>query len=62
MNQIDFCCYRYQLLSGIQDVDPVTKNNLEAIEKTIDYIQSQVQKADKQLEEMWYKFSENPFV
>lgn len=52
----------YQLLSGIQDVDPVTKNNLEAIEKTIDYIQSQVQKADKQLEEMWYKFSENPFV
>lgn len=56
-----FCFFflRYRSLSSAHSLDPATAASLKNIEKNVYYVQSQIELADKQLDEMWYKFCEN---
>lgn len=55
--EINIC--RYNSLSNIQDLDPIDAAHLKIIENNINYVQSQIEKGDKQLDELWFKFKEN---
>lgn len=57
-DRIFFSC-RYRSLSSAQDLDSASVASLKNIEKNIYYVQSQIELADKQLDDMWYKFCEN---
>lgn len=52
-------CFRYRSLSAAQSLDPDSAAALKRIGMNIHYVQSQIDLADKKLDEMWFKFCED---